>query len=313
MVDKKSKKMIAIGLSMGVAGYALLATSLPIMMRLVFISKEMFKSMPTISSFVSSAIMLSPLALIAYKYRQLTSQPIRDLIQNELATEGEIYEIDHSVIQTDGSNEKIRMAFLNAAAQLKMDVSKIVLLRSNQDMFNAFALSNRLDEGMVVVFDGLVNSVDDQKLQAVIGHELGHIQNKDSIHKTAIFASQYYIPASIGWNDRFLAGIHNFALNFRNIWVTLFTSLLLLGFRLQALLLTWALWLNRLVNAYAFKQSEYLADQIGSQASSKEAMMGVLADIDQLERRSGTKPSALYALLAEHPHTADRVEHIRSL
>lgn len=313
MVDKKSKKMIAISLSMGVAGYALLAASLPIVMILVAISNVILADMPKISSFVSSVIMLSPIALIVYKYRQITNQSIRDLIQNDMAPEGEIYEIDHSTSQTDASNEKIRMAFLNAATQLKMDVSRIVLMRSNQDMFNAFALSNRLDEGAVVVFDGLVNSVDDQKLQAVIGHELGHIQNKDSIHKIAIFASQYYVPASIAWNDRLLVGIHNFALNFRNVLVTLFTSLFLFVFRLQALLLTWALWLNRFVNAYAFKQSEYLADKIGSQASSKEAMMGVLADIDQLERQSGAKPSALYALLAEHPHTADRVEHIRSL
>jgi Zn-dependent protease with chaperone function len=313
MVDKKSKKMIAIALSMGVAVYALIATSLPIMLVLSLISEAIFKHMPTIGSFVGLVILLSPIALIVYKYKQLTSQPILDLIQNNLAPESEIYKIDHSTIQTDANNEKIRMAFLNAATQLKMDVSKIALLKSNQDMFNAFALSNNQNEGAIIVFDGLVNSVDDQKLQAVIGHELGHIQNKDSLHKIAIFASQYYIPASIDWNDRFLAGIHNFALNFRNLLVTLFTSLILLAFRIQAWLLMGALWLNRFVIAYAFKQSEYLADQIGSQASSKEAMASVLADIDQLEQQSGAKPSALYALLAEHPRTADRIKHIHSL
>ena len=57
----------------------------------------------------------------------------------------------------------------------------------------------------------------------------------------------------------------------------------------------------------------FFVSQTAVSRSRKEAMMGVLADIDQLERQSGAKPSALYALLAEHPHTADRVEHIRSL
>jgi Zn-dependent protease with chaperone function len=71
--------------------------------------------------------------------------------------------------------------------------------------------------------------------------------------------------------------------------------------------------LNNFINAFAFKQSEHLADHIGVNASSKQDMINVLKTIEELENGSEQKTSALYLLLAEHPKTSDRINYIQNI
>ena len=62
----------------------------------------------------------------------------------------------------------------------KMDIN---ILRVKSNIFNAYAMSNLKGQAAIVVYDGLYNSLSFEALKSVIGHEMGHIINKDTIFK----------------------------------------------------------------------------------------------------------------------------------
>gem|GEM_PF-5246616 len=310
--DKHLKKWAALSLSFANVSFALMIMAFPITFMLGSFVISNFHVSYENRSVVQTFFLFLPVVLVAFRFYIISGQSAKELVKNELVSEGTATEIDTQLVSDDEINERIRNAFNDAREKLGMQTTPIVLMRSTENAFNAFALSSRKDN-VIVVFDGLTKSVSDQKLQAVIGHELGHIKNKDSLQKIMLFSIQYFIPYAAVWSNRMVYSIHAFASKGRVWWITLSTMVVLMGFRFAMLFVRFSLWANNFINAYAFKQSEHLADHIGANASSKQDMIDVLRIIEESENNSDQKPSALYALLAEHPKTADRINFIQNI
>lgn len=59
-------------------------------------------------------------------------------------------------------------------------IEKPEVMISKMDMPNAFAYGNFLTERKVAVTEGLLKTLEYEEVEAVLGHELGHIKHKDS-------------------------------------------------------------------------------------------------------------------------------------
>lgn len=60
------------------------------------------------------------------------------------------------------------------------EIEKPKLMISQMEMPNAFAYGNLFTERKVAVTEGLVNELEEEEIEAVLGHELGHIKHRDS-------------------------------------------------------------------------------------------------------------------------------------
>ena len=62
----------------------------------------------------------------------------------------------------------------------KADIDKPRVMISRMDMPNAFAYGNGFTENKVAVTEGLLQRLEREEVQAVLGHEIGHIKHRDS-------------------------------------------------------------------------------------------------------------------------------------
>lgn len=303
--EKSLKKWTALILSFANVSFALILLSLPLTFLLIGILEV---KNPVIANIIFGL----PIGLVFWRFFKISGKSAKDIAMDELISEGTATEIDTQRVSDDEINERIRNAFNAACEKLGMQASPIILMRSTEDAFNAFAISSRKDN-VIVVFDGLTKNVSNEKLQAVIGHELGHIKNKDSLQKIMLFSIQYYIPHAAVWSDRLITVLHNTFVRMNVWWISLFSIVVVFCFRIAVAFVRFSLWVNNFINAYAFKQSEHLADHTGASASSKQDMIDVLKIIEESENNSDQKPSALYLLLAEHPKASSRIDYIQNI
>jgi len=63
------------------------------------------------------------------------------------------------------------------AAQAKLPKPRVAMIQSDQP--NAFATGRDPKHGVVAVTTGIMRILDERELSAVLGHELGHIRNRD--------------------------------------------------------------------------------------------------------------------------------------
>ena len=316
--SQKTKKLAALGVSFAATYFAFMLVSTPIIIVATLVLAKILVEMqlgPFLATLLLNGIVMGvPLGLIIYKYRQIMNRDITSLVTEELSTDGDIIVIDTDSVAEDATSEKIRSAFLKAKEKLGFHKTDVLLIRLSDDVFNAYALSNSKQEAAIVVYDGLADNVSEEHLQAVIGHEIGHIMNRDSQLKMALYASQYYIPSAVYYADTLNIKVHNFLASFKNAFVTLISMIWVLTYRIMITLVNLGMWVVHAVTAFGNKQSEYIADHSGANASSRESMIGVLELIDSLEQRQEktTVRSALLQVLAEHPKTQNRIDNLRS-
>lgn len=156
-------------------------------------------------------------------------------------------------------DEALQMVVNNVARRLNVNPPKAVVVSSPP---NAFAYGNILTGKYVAVSDSLMNMLDRDELEAVIGHELGHHKHRDNLVMllfgllpSVIFYLGYaLIHASFG-NRR---GMQLAAVGFAAVIVSFIVQILVLAF-------------SRL--------REYYADFEGVRATSKESMQRSLAKI----------------------------------
>lgn len=67
------------------------------------------------------------------------------------------------------------------AAAMGIDMPEVYI--SPQPVRNAFALTDR-HGGLVCIFQGALDALDDDELTAVLAHEVGHLKNRDSVYMT---------------------------------------------------------------------------------------------------------------------------------
>lgn len=149
---------------------------------------------------------------------------------------------------------------------------------------NAFACAN----GSVRVFAGLMDLMTDDEIYGIIGHEVGHVANKDSkeAFKTALLTSALKDAAS----------------SMNGTVQTLSDSQLgALG--------------EALANAQFSQKQEYAADEYGfnflkNAGKDPKAMASSLRVLQKLEEDANKDNSKSKQLFSSHPNTAKRAERL---
>jgi putative metalloprotease len=149
---------------------------------------------------------------------------------------------------------------------------------------NAFALAN----GSVRVFAGLMDLMTDDQILAVIGHELGHVNNKDSKEgfKKALLTSA--LKDAVGSTGNAAAALTDSQLG------SLGEALANAQFSQKQ---------ETAADDYAYK---FLKDQ-GKDPQSMASALGVLA---KLESEAGVEDSKKKQLFSSHPGLKDRIAKI---
>ena len=86
----------------------------------------------------------------------------------------------------------------NLAAQQNMPMPQLCVMDSAQP--NAFATGRNPQRGVIVVTQGLLETLDNSELEGVLGHELAHIRNRDILVATvaAMLATALIVVGRIG-------------------------------------------------------------------------------------------------------------------
>ena len=181
---------------------------------------------------------------------------------------------------------------------------------------NAFATGAFRNSALVAVSSGLLQSMNREEVEAVIGHEISHVANGDMVTMTLIqgvlntfvvFLSRvigYFVDRVVLRNDRDGVGIGYF--------VTTIVLDLVLGV-LAAVIVAWF-----------SRQREYRADAGAAQLmGDKRPMINALArlgglDPGQLPKSVATmgisgRPSGVMALFSSHPPIEDRIRALQQV
>ncbi len=172
---------------------------------------------------------------------------------------------------------------------------------------NAFATGPSASSSLVAVSTGLLNLMNEQEVEAVIGHELSHVKNGDMVTQTllqgVVNTFVFFFARVIGWVvDRTVLGNREDAPGM-GYYITAMVMDICLGF------------LASLVVAYYSRWREYHAD-----AGSAEILGSSTPMVNALKRLGSIQPEELPgtmkgfgisggigSLFATHPPLEDRI------
>ncbi|MBK7060270.1 MAG: protease HtpX [Rubrivivax sp.] len=180
---------------------------------------------------------------------------------------------------------------------------------------NAFATGAFRNSALVAVSTGLLQTMNREEVEAVIGHEVAHVANGDMVTMTLIqgvmntfvvFLSRvigYFVDKVILRNDRDGPGI--------GYYITTIVLDIVLGV-LAAVIVAWF-----------SRQREYRADAGAAQLMGrKQPMINALARLGGMDPGElpksvaamgiSSKPSGLMALFSTHPPIEDRIRALQS-
>lgn len=180
---------------------------------------------------------------------------------------------------------------------------------------NAFATGAFKNSALVAVSTGLLQSMSREEVEAVLGHEVGHIANGDMVTLTliqgvlntfVIFVSRvigYVIDRMILRNENDAPGI--------GYWASVIVLDIVLGF-LAAIIVAWF-----------SRQREFRADAAAAQLmGSPRPMINALARLGGMQpgelpaqvRNMGiaSKPGGFLALFASHPPIEERIAALQA-
>jgi heat shock protein HtpX len=182
----------------------------------------------------------------------------------------------------------------------KSGISKPKLMLSQIALPNAFAYGSPLTGSRVAVTQGLIKSLDDGEVEAVLGHELGHLKHRDvQVMMVVSFlpALFYYIGYTLMLSGVFGGGQRKNEGS---------SALIGLGFMAFSWILTlFTLYLSRLREYYADRHSASVVDNGAEKLST-----GLITIIDESQRASRPskeqqkKGSAFKALFIADPDRA---------
>lgn len=209
---------------------------------------------------------------------------------------------------TDQRSRRIVQMVHSMARKARLSKMPEVGVYESPEM-NAFATGPSKSNSLVAVSSGLLNSLNDEQLEGVLGHEIAHIANGDMVTLTLI---QGVINAFVLFFSRIVASV--IASNFER-------SRPLVEFGLYiALQIAFSL-LGSMVVAYFSRIREFRADSGGAKYSSKTNMISALQALsrqslkynkeDNLAALKISGPTSIAALFRTHPPLEDRIARLQ--
>ncbi len=154
----------------------------------------------------------------------------------------------------------------------------------------------------VVLFDTLIEKMDEDAILSVLAHEIGHAKHKDVLRNIAFSAINLLVMLSLLWlfltRGEFMEAFGVEGLHFG--FALILFSILLGPINLLISMMT----------SILSRKAEYKADYFGSTRVSKEAMKRALKILSK-ENFSNLTPHPLYVFLHySHPPVSDRIQAI---
>ncbi|HSX14283.1 MAG TPA: protease HtpX [Chlamydiales bacterium] len=204
---------------------------------------------------------------------------------------------------------------LSRKAEIPMP--QVGVYRSNE--VNAFATGPTKKRSLVAVSSGLLNRMNQQELEGVLGHELAHIANGDMVTMTLL---QGVINAFVMFLARILASLlSGLGKNKNNSQNGSYASFVLFTYLFEAIFMT----LGFMVIAAYSRYREFKADRGGSRITGKASMISALESLKSLKhyedtkqneaiaafKIAGSKKKGIRSLFSTHPPIEERIERLQ--
>ena len=192
---------------------------------------------------------------------------------------------------------------------------EVAIFETNQP--NAFATGWNKNKALVAISSGMLHSFPDDEIEAVLGHEVGHVANGDMITLTLI-------QGVVNTFVMFLARIVGFAVdrlifkNERGVGMGYFIATIVAEIALSILASTIVMWFSR--------RREFRADEAGARLASKQGMIKSLERLAHMSGQPSTLPEEMVAfgisgegkksfanLFRSHPPLNKRIEALKQL
>jgi heat shock protein HtpX len=180
---------------------------------------------------------------------------------------------------------------------------------------NAFATGARKNAALVAVSTGLLRSMKKEEVEAVLGHEIGHVANGDMVTLTLI---QGVVNTFVMFFARIIGNIVDRAIlkNEDGRGMAYFATVIFAEIILGILASMIVMWFSR--------QREFRADAAGAYLSSRGNMIGALEALKRVHDPaplpsqmaafgiSGGVPSGLKKLFMSHPLLEERIAALKA-
>ncbi|TVR33048.1 MAG: protease HtpX [Balneolaceae bacterium] len=182
---------------------------------------------------------------------------------------------------------------------------------------NAFATGANRNKALVAVSSGMMQRFNRDEIEAVLGHEVGHVANGDMI-------TLALIQGVVNTFVMFLARIVGFAVdrvilkNEQGLGIGYFITTIIAEIVLAILASTIVFWFSR--------RREFVADEAGARLGSRQGMIGALQRLkaesnvpNQLPESmqafgiTGGKRKGLKAFFMTHPPLEDRIAALQNM
>jgi len=222
---------------------------------------------------------------------------------------------DRIILSMTGAKEVDKMQFpqLHAIVErlaFKAQIPKPKVYVVENSSLNAFATGRSPSHAAVVVYSGLLKQMSEQEVESVLGHELSHVKNRDTLIST--------LAAVIAGSLSYFMYAFMFGGRSRDDRNPLGLVVVVLA-PLAAMLIRLAISRSR----------EYAADEGGAKLSNPLALASALEKIEtSVERhpwRDGNPSTAhlyiinpftgdgLFSLFSTHPPVKERIRRLRSM
>lgn len=212
---------------------------------------------------------------------------------------------------SEGNMERFLMETVKVMSRkVGIKAPEVAIYESSEP--NAFATGAFKNAALVAVSTGLIQNLSRSEVEAVVGHEIGHVANGDMV-------SMALVQGVVNTFVTILARLASYAVSLAsssdeesatpNIFVTLFFDLVL-----GILAMPIVAWFSR--------QREFRADRAGAELTSVAAMTSALASLHRVSEGAelpaglqtagiGGKPSMM-ALFSTHPPVEERIAALRN-